>query len=398
MNNTVKLLPYWMLNFTIGFGWFSLAPLVPHLISQFSVGEGAIILLISLYGYTMVVVALISGYLSSRYSVSSTLTLAAIISSAGLFFRAFSNSYDILLIAQIVAALAYPLAVAPVGSIAQSINPKNSHTIVGVSIGILFLGMSAGAFLTPSIYSALGSVSNVFLLDAAVSLIALVTLPLVLKSYPKDYAGKSLKGSFKPGMLKNWYIGLIISSLSVMFGGIAASELISHKMALDTAISYAGLLSGLAFLGSALGAIILPPLFEKSGKVRTGMIGTSLISLLAIASLAYALSYTTEVNLLMASYFLFGFFGNAFWSMALTSTTKYVEDPAQAGFSTSMYSVATNLGVAFVPTFLGPYFSTNALPGVIIVSAMVAVGFVLSFFLKVKKEGTPSADTGAEAA
>lgn len=383
MNKLASLLPYWILNFTIGFGWFSLAPLVPNIMGQYSLSDPSqVVLLISLYGYTMVAFALLSGYLSAKYSVSISLMLAAVISSVGLFLRAFAGTYDFLLVAQIVAAVAYPLAVGPVGSIAQSISKTKSHTIVGVSIGILFLGMSSGSFLTPTLYTTLGSVSHVFLFEAAVSLVALATLPIVVRSYPRDYAGKSLKGSFKVGMLKNWYIGLIISSLSVMFGSIAATELISHNFA--TALDLSGVLSGLAFLGSALGAIILPPVFESLGRVRAGMVLTSLISLVAVGLLAYYLAYTTEATILMLSYFLFGFFGNAFWSMALTSTTRYVKDPAQAGLSTSMYSVATNLGVAFVPVFLGSFFESNALPGIAIVAAMVAVGFALSFFLRVK--------------
>ncbi len=385
MNSIAKLLPYWVLNFTIGFGWFSLAPLVPSLMSQYSVSDpSSIVLLISLYGYTMVAFALLSGYLSSRYSVSISLILAAVISTVGLFFRAFSGSYEILLVAQVVAAVAYPLAVGPVGAIAQSVYPKRSHMVVGVSIGILFLGMSAGSFVTPSLLTTLGSVHNVFLFEALITIVPLVTLPVVLRSYPKDYAGKSMKGSFKIGMFKNWYIGLAISSLSVMFGSIAATMLISNKSPSPEAL--AGALSGLAFLGSALGAIILPPLFEAIGKVRAGMVLTSLVSLVSVALLAYYLAYTTTSSILMLSYFLFGFFGNAFWSMAMTSTTRYVKDPAQAGLSTSMYSVATNLGVAFVPVFLGGFFVSNALPGIVIVSAMVAVGFGLSFFLKVRAE------------
>lgn len=395
MSKTSDLIPYWVLNFTIGFAWFSLAPLVPVIMGHYSAGLSAVVELISLYGYTMIAFALLSGYLSARYSVSTSLILSVVISTVGLFLRAFSTNYDFLFVAQIIAAVAYPLALGPVGSLAQSISPGKSHTIVGVSVGILFLGMSAGAFLTPYILTMLGTVQNVFLLDAALSIIPLISIPLVVKKYPRDYAGKSLKGVFKPGMFKNWYVGLVISSFSVMFGGIAAAELISHSVGQDTALYVSGILSGLAFLGSALGAIVLPPIFETLGKVRIGMILSSLIALLSVFILAYSLSYTSAIALLELSYFLFGFFGNAYWSMAMTSTTRYVKDPAQAGFSTSMYSVATNLGVAFIPASFGAYFTGNAELGVGIVTALLAVGFALSFFLKVSGEKQAQ---GAEAA
>lgn len=397
MNRIFNLIPYWILNFTIGFGWFSLAPIVPNLASQFSVGIDSIVFLITLYGYTMVAVALLSGYLSARYSVSASLISAAVLSSAGLFLRAVAPDYLLLVVFQVVAAAAYPLAVAPVGSIAQSIDAKRSHTIVGVSIGVLFLGMSAGSFVTPYVFSALGSVENLFLFEGVLSLIALATLPLVVKKYPRDYAGKTLKGSFSPGMIKNWYVGLAISSFSVMFGSIAVTELLKHPSVAGSALYYSGLLSGLAFLGSAIGAIVLPPIFEQLGRVRIGMVITSLVSLISVAMLSYSLAYTGDMAILTASYFMFGFFGNAFWSMAMTSTTKYVADPAQAGFSTSMYSVLTNVGVAFIPTALGSYFGSNPLPGIVIVSAMVAAGFALSFFLKVSRPSVASQESAETA-
>ena len=383
MNKNLYLVPYWFLNFTIGFGWFTLSPLVPALITQYGVSLPSIIELISLYGYTMVAFALVSGYLAAKYSVSASLLMSGVLSVAGLFIRALSTDYSVLLVGQVIAAIAYPLALGPVGTLAQSMNQKKSHMIIGVSVGILFLGMSSGSFLGPYVFSALGTVKNVFLLDTVLALISLAMLPLAVKKYPREYAGRSLKGSFSPGMLKNWYVGLIISSLSVMFGVIASSELINKGISLPNALHYGGLFGGLAFLGSALGAILLPWLFEDMKKVREGMILTSVAAFVSLVVLAYYLSFTSIMEILSVSYFLFGFFGNAYWSMAMTSTTKYVTDPAKAGFATSMYSVATNLGVAFIPVFLGPYFIGNRYSGIAIVVAMIAIGFILSFTLRV---------------
>ena len=383
MNKNLYLVPYWFLNFTIGFGWFTLSPLVPALITQYGVSLHSIIELISLYGYTMVAFALVSGYLAAKYSVSASLLMSGVLSVAGLFIRALSTDYSVLLVGQVIAAIAYPLALGPVGTLAQSINQKKSHMIIGVSVGILFLGMSSGSFLGPYVFSALGTVKNVFLLDSVLALISLAMLPLAVKKYPREYAGRSLKGSFSPGMLKNWYVGLIISSFSVMFGVIASSELINKGISLPNALHYGGLFGGLAFLGSALGAILLPWLFEDMKKVREGMILTSVAAFASLAVLAYYLSFTSIMEILSVSYFLFGFFGNAYWSMAMTSTTKYVTDPAKAGLATSMYSVATNLGVAFIPVFLGPYFIGNRYSGIAIVVAMIAIGFILSLSLRV---------------
>ena len=384
MSNMGKLLPYLFLLFTIGFGWFILSPLIPLLISAFGIKLAYAIQLISLYGYTMVILGLLAGWMSAKFTVKLALYLAAAISIIGLIGRALSPDYAVLLVFQVIAAIAYPLAMAPVGSVAASLFKNKSHTVVGISVGVLFLGMAAGAFSGPSLSAALG-LSGTFWVTAILAVIAAIWIFFGIKGYPTNYKGKSLKGSFKWGMLKNWYVGLVISSASVMFGGIASTVLLDiHHLSVLTAIGYGGLLGGLAFLGSAFGAIMLPPIFEKYKQIRMGMVLTGILSFVFVVSIAYYLSFIPMIAVLILSFFFFGFFGNAFWSMAMASTTNYVSDPAKAGFATSMYSVATNLGVAFVPVFLGPMFIKNASLAVGVVVVIEFVALLMAFLMKTK--------------
>ncbi len=380
--NWGKLAPYWFLLFTIGFGWFILAPLVPGILSTYGVGLSLGVLLISVYGYTMVVLGLLAGWLSAKFTVKTALYSAAAISFIGLLGRALSSGYDMLFAFQIIAAVAYPLAMAPVGSISESLFKGKSHSVIGISVGLLFLGMATGAFVGPSIFSSFG-LYGAFWVTVILAAIAAVWTFFGIRGYPTFYKGRSLRGSFKVGMIKNWYVGLIISSASVMFGGIASELLIAGHISVSTAIAFGGLFGGLAFLGSAIGAIVLPPIFERYKMIRVGLVSTSLLSFIFVFMMAYFLPLMPILGLLAVAYFLFGFFGNAFWSMAMASTTNYVSDPAKAGFATSMYSVATNLGVAFVPVFLGPLFLVHAYAAVAIVAGMEFVGFLLAFTLKV---------------
>lgn len=384
-SNWSKLAPYWFLLFTIGFGWFILAPLVPFLMKALSSKLSGIILLISLYGYTMVVLGLLAGYISAKFTVKAALYLAAIISVIGLIGRAVSPNYMSFLITGIIAAIAYPLAMAPVGSVAGSLFKEKAHTVIGISVGMLFLGMAFGAFLGPGINSAVG-LSGVLWTTAILAIIAAVWVGFGIGGYPTSYKGRSLRGSFKPGMIKNWYVGLSIASISVMFGGIASTVLGLHGIGIASAIAYGGLMGGLAFLGSALGAIILPPIFEHYKKLRAGLMMTGVFMFLAVLLMALGLAYTGAILAIAVGFFLFGFFGNAYWSMALTSTTNYVSDPAQAGFATSMYSVFTNLGVAFIPVMLSGYFAsfTTIAIGVTIVLIIEFIAMLLSPILLVK--------------
>ncbi|ASI13747.1 major facilitator superfamily permease [Candidatus Mancarchaeum acidiphilum] len=398
MNKWTKLLPYWFLLFTIGFGWFILAPLVPVLSTSLGVGTASILLLVSMYGYTMVVLGLLAGWISAKFTVKTAIYVAAALSIIGLIGRSlFLTNYAGFLVFQIIAAAAYPLALAPVGSVADSIYKEHAHSIVGISVGILFFGLAIGAFFASSIAAAISTVGLLWF-TAILAIIAAIWVVPGIKNYPTNYKGKSLKGVFKVGMIKNWWVGFSIASMSVMFGGIASTMLLHFHFALGEALTYGGLLGGLAFLGSALGAIILPPIFERYNQIRAGLISTSLLSLISVSLLAYSLGFGPNLGLLVAAFFLFGFFGNAFWSMALTSTTNYVSDPAQSGFATSMYSVITNLGVAFVPVFLGPEFAVDATIAVIVVFVIEFIAFILSPMLKTKNDAESQQPPKAAAA
>jgi len=383
----INLLPYWFLLLTIGFSWFILAPLVPALISTFNVSLSAIMLIISTYGYTMVILGLLAGYIAAKFTVKSALYWSALISIIGLVGRALAPDYMTFLIMGIIAAIAYPLAMAPVGSISESISKEKAHTIVGVSVGILFLGMAFGAFFGPGLFGAFG-LGGVLWITAILAILAGIWIAFGIKGYPTYYKGKSLKGTFKWGMLKNWYVGLAIASISVMFGGIASTVLLLNNFGKADALMYGGILGGLAFLGSALGAIILPPIFEKYKKLKLGIITTAFLMFVSAVAMAGGLAFSTDILLIATGFFFFGFFGNAFWSMALTSTTNYVSDPAQAGFATSMYSVVTNLGIALIPVFLGVYFSSlsTIYIGVIAVIVIEFIALVIAPELKTDKK------------
>ena len=378
MDNVKKLIPYWFFVFTIGFGWFILAPVIPELMVHLSATLSEIVLILSVYGYTMAIIGLLAGVLSAKFTVKSSIYLAMAFSTAGLLVRVFATDYSEFLVLSIVAASAYPFSLAPVGSIAESMDPKKSATIIGLSIGFLFLGMSFGALIGPYIYLAF-SLTGIMALPAILTILASIWLFIYLPQYPERYKGKSLRGSFKPGMIKNWYIGMAMASISILFGDIAATALGFHFTG-NFLLKLSGLMGGVEFLGSALGALILPFIFERYHFIRLGTVLTALVSFVFAIILLYSLVYTSFAVLITGSFFIFGFFGNAFWVLALNSIINYVEDPGRAGFATSMYSVATNVGVAIIPVLISAEFVSisRSIYGIIPALLIVLVSFLLS--------------------
>ncbi|WP_054846880.1 hypothetical protein [Sulfuracidifex tepidarius] len=160
-------------------------------------------------------------------------------------------------------------------------------------------------------------------------MLSLISLALVLAftgDYPKNYT-RNLKGSFSPPMVRNWYVGLVIATFSVFFGGVASALLSVHHV--TNAVSLGGLLGGLSFVGSGLGAAVLLPVFEVKGLVRGGTMLSATLAFVFAVVISYSLLFAPESVVLGASYFLYGFFGNALWSLALSSVVKYVKYPTQ---------------------------------------------------------------------
>ena len=180
-------------------------------------------------------------------------------------------------------------------------------------------------------------------------------------------------------MIKNWYIGLSMASISILFGDIAATALGFHFTG-TFLLKLSGVMGGVEFLGSAMGALILPFILERYHMIRSGTVMTGLVSFIFAGILLYSLVYTNIASMITASFFIFGFFGNAFWVLALNSIINYVDDPARAGFATSMYSVATNVGVAIIPVVLSGYFIsiTSSIYGIIPAVAIVLAAFIIS--------------------
>ncbi|WP_075057095.1 hypothetical protein [Thermogymnomonas acidicola] len=143
----------------------------------------------------------------------------------------------------------------------------------------------------------------------------------------------------------------------------------------------------------------MPPVFERLGRVRAGMLLTSALSAVSASTISYLLGLRPLLALLIAFFFLYGFFGNSYWSMAMTSTTYYSDDPARAGLATSMYSVATNVGVALIPVFFGPLvISGGGAFQLAVLAVLFAAGVAVSPFLKLAGSGggVPEKGPGGE--
>ncbi|AUW93904.1 MFS transporter [Sulfobacillus thermotolerans] len=374
-DNGRLLWPYAFFAFTLGWGWFVLAPLVPYLIGTFHVSLAMILLLISLYGYAMIVGALPAGYWVAKSGPQAPLYGSIVLTIVGLALRAGASSFTLALMGQVVAALAYPLLIAPIGSVLRLGGVRQLKMGTGLVIGMLFLGMAAGSFIGPDM-SPVVDLWMAVVLNVVTGLWLLSQLRATRKS-PGVSVGKTR-------LIVSWWwvIGFVVASISVMFGSVSTSALL-HLHVPDAA-ALGGMLSGLTFLGSAIGAILFGWLGENPASVRRlpRLLGVLTLVFLFLSGLLLTGGLSASTAGLDASFFLFGLFSNGWYTLALEAAAEKARTRHNAGIATAGFSMASNIGVALIPVIVGPLVITHAAVWMAVILVMGVGAAIVPFAVK----------------
>ncbi len=374
------LAAYGSFAFVVGFGWFVLAPLVPAIMARFHTPLGSVLLLISLYGYTMIVASLPAGLWAAKKGPKPVLWIAVILTVVGLLVRVMASSYTELLMGQIVAALAYPFLIAPIGAVLRISGVTRTKMATGLVIGSLFLGMALSSLLAP-----LMTMATNFRLTALLAVVAGLWLVIQVNQIP-TVSGSTL-GRVRMVVSAWWWIGFVVSSISVMYGSISTTAL-SH-LHTPSAVFVGAYLSSLTFLGSAVGAAF----FGWLGQFRENSIGLqrvlAVLSWLFLLACALQLTGTFPVHVrgLDLAFLGFGVVGNGWYTLALEASARQAQNAGSAGLATAGYSMASNIGVAVIPVVLGPLVLTSPAVWVIIVAVMALAAVAVPFIAKGESPG-----------
>ncbi len=368
--------PYGAFAFTLGFGWFVLAPLVPTEIARLGAPLWAILLLISLYGYAMVAGSLPAGYYVSRRGPGPALVVAVVLTFVGLTIRALAASYDVFLAGQIIAALAYPFLIAPIGAVLRMSGVRATKTGTGLVIGTLFLGMACGALVGGHLGASTG-----LWLAVVLNLLAGGWLArLAVRQTPRhDLALGRLNVAVHP----RWVVGFVVASTSVMFGSVATAALVHLHSPVATIVG--GNITALTFLGSAVGAAAFGWIGERMLDASEGLeraLGAAALVFTFIAAAFLTGVIPSAVGGIDLTFLLLGISGNAWYTLALEDSARAAVSAGAAGLATAGYSLASNVGVAVVPVLLGPLAISAGRPWLVATTVLVALGVAVTFFTR----------------
>jgi DHA1 family inner membrane transport protein len=376
------------LAFTLGLAWFVLAPVVPAVSGTFHIALGAALLLISLYGYAMIVGSLPAGIWAARRGPGPALRIAILLTAAGLFVRAIAPTYSVLVVGQVLAALAYPFLIAPIGSVLRVAGVRRLKTGTGLVIGTLFFGMAVGALLGGRLPLAVDLWGSL-LVNVLSGLWLWDTLPHLPAGRPVDLGPLRLVTS---GW---WLIGFVVASLTVMMGSVSSAAL-SH-LHVSHGVELGGSLAALIFLGSALGAVVLGPVgqhWSDTRRIQNVMGVATLVFVCLGAALLTGSLPAGRTVFTDLTFFLLGAFGNGWYALALDAAAQEAADAGSAGLATAGYSLASNVGVAVVPTLLGPLV-VSAAPAWFLITGLLALGAAaIPFVIRIKADVAEPAGAG----
>lgn len=377
MNSSARfvLLPYALFAFSLGFAWFMMAPLVPDLVVRLSAPLGAILFLISLYGYAMIVGSMPAGFWVARQGPTQPLRLSIALTVIGLIIRTVASHYSLFLFGQILAALAYPFLIAPIGAILRQSGIVKTRMATGIVIGTLFFGMSVGSLVAPHL-------PPNTVLWIAVILNLVIGVWLWQASSRITYQPQPQLGAVKVVVTSWWVIGFVVSSISVMFGSISTTAL-GHLHVVNAA-SLGGLLSSLTFLGSAVGAALFGWIGQQQNDTKGLKRYLGIFTLIFLMGSGFLLTGVLSPTTIALDvvFFIFGVVSNGWYALALESAATAAQNAGSAGLATAGYSMASNVGVAIVPVLLGPLVVQNANAWLVILGIMALIAAIVPFVAK----------------
>ncbi len=369
------LAPYAAFAFTLGLGWFVLAPLVPVLMAHFHIALGSALLPISLFGYAMIVGSLPAGFWVARQGPGPALKLAVALTAAGLITRALAADYPVFVVGQALAALAYPLLIAPIGAVLRLGGLAHLKSATGLVIGTLFFGMAVGALLGGHLRP-----STDLWLAVTVNLLAGFWLwTRVARLEPPTPV---TLGPVRLVMSGWWVIGFVVASTTVMMGSVSSAALTHLHVA--SALTLGSLLTALTFVGSAVGAAAFGWIGQRAGddtrRLQQGLGIVMWVVTMAAGAVLTGL-WPVRGSGLDALFLLLGLVGNGWYALALESAARDARSAGSAGLATAGYSLASNVGVAVLPTLLGPLVVTAALGWWTITTLLAVAAAVMPFVL-----------------
>jgi DHA1 family inner membrane transport protein len=163
-------------------------------------------------------------------------------------------------------------------------------------------------------------------------------------------------------------------------------------------VELGSLLTALIFLGSAVGAVLFGPIGQRWSDTRGLQKFLGILTLIFVLGSAALLTGALPVGRspgIDAVFFLLGVFANGWYALALDQAAQEAVNAGSAGLATAGYSLASNVGVAVVPSVLGPLVVSAAAGWFVVTTVIAVLAATIPFVIRMT---TGSASSAGEVA
>jgi MFS family permease len=385
---------FWFVIFAYGANWFALSPMLKTFEGNFSIPSWESHLLLSLIGMFVIFFAWPAGTLIDRRGPKISISIGAFFMAVGFGIRPWLlDSFFTILLSSIIAGIGLAwILVALAPQMLRWFPHKSASLPVGIAASGLFIGFGTGSLLMPIFATPndLTHIFNGFLMFGVVAVIAFILWLIIAKDHPATPPEERIKieqMKFSAGMKKIissrnafYYpvIGFFIVGITLVISAFIHNPLYSGT---DLA-QKGGYIAGLLLYGCAVGAFTAPFMVKKFGlkKVTVGVVLGAIIFWLLLFALFAMNSYDANAlnwYLVILLAFIFGFFFQASWPLALYSQeTEDGVTESNVGIAASLYISISNIGAAVLPVIF-PLLFANALQNFI----AILVGLILCLLI-----------------
>jgi len=354
-----NLFVYILICFMAGVGQMALSPMLAVMAERWRISFGDAALVMIALGIFQVFLSLPAGALSQKVGFKPVVCIGSTLLAIGYLFRGSADNFSGFMIWNVVAGLGWGLIWAPVGTLVvnwfphQEIGQANAYWPAGLSAGQAVGSLTVLAFFAASRADWAATWRPYGILAVAVTALAWV----VLKERPavppeprppmKPFSlGEGLKQVLTPVTIPLQYTVLAtVGSLATGPALLAPLLMGTYRMAPATA----GVVSGLALVGGAIGSFFLPTIAFRSARVRTyTLLYAVLAPIFFILQFIWPVTASSAMLLAIPS-FLFGFFAAPVMGIAMgVGQMQPSVTPMNAGILAGIYLTSIGIGAALI--------------------------------------------------
>ena len=293
--------------------WITFAPITNDAAQFYGVSNLSIGLLSMCFMIVFIIVSIPASWVIDTYGIRVGVGIGAVLTGIfGLLRGLVSQSYSLVLIAQIIIAIGQPFILNAITTVVARWFPiKERATASGLGSLAMYIGILLGLVLTPFLSIHFG-LEHMLLYYGIIAMVSVITFFLLVKERPdtppcppemevRSLVLDGLKEIFRN---KNFILLLVIFFVGLGTFNAVTTWIEDILRPRGFSITQAGMTGGVMIAGGIIGALIIPSLSDRYRR-RTIFITLSILgAVTGLAGVAYASSYT----LLLVAAFILGFF------------------------------------------------------------------------------------------